>query len=85
MRSVLRHRLLRYSLILFTALDLLGLSAFLFHQWFGVETPQVWVLAGVLTLSATPVLVHLVDTVLAAAAAVETIPFMGEKIPGAGQ
>lgn len=85
MRPALRHQLLRSVLIALTALDLLGLSAFLFNQWLGVQHPQAWVLAGVVTASAAPMLVALVDRVFAAAAALETIPFAGEKIPGAGQ
>lgn len=85
MRPALRHHLLRSALIALTALDLLGLSAFLFNHGLGVQHPQVWVLAGVLTVSAAPMLVALVDRLLAAAAAFETIPFVGDKIPGAGQ
>lgn len=85
MRPALRHHLLRSALIALTALDVLGLSAFLFNHGLGVHHPQAWVLAGVLTVSAAPMLTALVDRVFAAAAVFETIPFVGDKIPEAGQ
>jgi hypothetical protein len=81
MRPALRHRLFRYGFVAFSALDLLGLGALVFNQWLGVASPQVWVLSGVLMLSALPLLFRLADVVIALAARYESGSFLGEKIP----
>ena len=81
MRPILRHRLFRYGFVALTALDLLGLAALVFNQWFGVAAPQVWVLATVLVLTALPLLFRLADVVIALAARYESGSFLGEKIP----
>jgi hypothetical protein len=81
MRPVLRHRLFRYGFVAFTALDLLGLAALVFNQWLGVAAPQVWVLAGVLMLSALPLLFRLADVVIVLAAKYESGSFLGGNIP----
>jgi hypothetical protein len=85
MQSPNRQDLLRYGLMLLVLVDLLGLGALLYNQVFGVGIPQAWLLSGVLTLAATPIMAYLVDLLLAAAAASRTVPSVGEKIPGAGQ
>lgn len=81
MRPALRHRLFRYGFVAFSAMDLLGLAALVFNQWLGVASPQVWVLSGVLMLTALPLLFRLADVVIALAARYESGSFLGEKIP----
>jgi len=81
MRPVLRHHLFRHGFVLLTALDLLGLSALVFNQWFGVASPQVWVLSAVVMLSALPLLYRLAEYVVGLASRYESGSFLGEKIP----
>lgn len=81
MRPVLRHRLFRHGFVTLTALDLLGVAALVFNQLLGVASPQVWVLAAVLMLSALPLLYRLADVVIALAARYESGSFLGGKIP----
>lgn len=76
-----RRRLLYAALILLLALDLLGLSAFVYAQGFGVEAPQVWVLATVVVLALWPLLVRLANAVFATAEPGRIVPEMGENIP----
>lgn len=76
-----RRRLLHAALVAFLAVDLLGLSSFAYSVLFGVDSPQVWLVASVPVLAMAPLLVRAADAVLTMAEDHEIIPMPGEKIP----
>lgn len=76
-----RRRLLHAALVAFLAIDLLGLASFAYSVLFGVDSPQVWVVAAVLVVASSPLLVRAADAILEMAFDSEIVPMSGEKIP----
>ncbi|HRP86868.1 MAG TPA: hypothetical protein PLS34_05030 [Gammaproteobacteria bacterium] len=76
-----RRQLSRASLLLLLAVDLIALSALVMNQWLGLARGWSWLLGTVLGLALLPVLLRLVDRVLAAARAARNIPIAGGTFP----
>lgn len=85
MSNIHRRNLLGSALVLFLLIDLLGLTSFVFNQWFGVTFWQSWGLAALLALPLTMLVLPLVNSILDAVTVRDNVPMTGEKIPGAGQ
>ncbi len=81
MRTAPRRYLSRASLVLLFAVDLLALAALVIDQLLAAGRVTSWLLATVLTTALMPVLLRLVDHVLAAASAASDVRIPGETFP----
>jgi len=61
------------------------LMAVFMHQWFALDGKDSWLVAGVISVPSSMLVLPAVGALLAWLSSDHTVPFTGEKIPGAGQ
>lgn len=90
--SMLSPRLLRFAflpLMLLALSVLVGLAVIVFRQALAAGAAEAWmmalVLAFVVGLPALVLLLPVAGSLRVSRSKIRTVPFMGEKIPGAGQ